>query len=68
MDDVPMPGAEAEITAPPALRVQQEQGCLSVFFAGDWTQTGLPATIESAVASGHACAELALMRLGLAAS
>ncbi|MBI4422579.1 MAG: FAD-dependent oxidoreductase [Elusimicrobia bacterium] len=25
-------------------------------FAGDWTQTGLPATIESAVASGHACA------------
>lgn len=27
-------------------------------FAGDWTQTRLPATIESAVASGHACAAL----------
>lgn len=29
------------------------------FFAGDWTRTGLPATIESAVQSGHACAALA---------
>lgn len=28
------------------------------FLAGDWTQTGLPATIESACASGHACAAL----------
>ncbi|MEO6725971.1 MAG: hydroxysqualene dehydroxylase HpnE [Blastocatellia bacterium] len=26
------------------------------FLAGDWTDTGLPATIESAVQSGHACA------------
>jgi squalene-associated FAD-dependent desaturase len=26
------------------------------FLAGDWIQTGLPATIESAVASGHAAA------------
>ena len=31
-----MTGADAEITAPPSLRVQQEQGCLSVFFDGDW--------------------------------
>lgn len=27
------------------------------FLAGDWTDTGLPATIESAVQSGFACAE-----------
>lgn len=30
------------------------------FLAGDWTRTGLPATIESAVTSGHRCAELIL--------
>lgn len=29
------------------------------FLAGDWTDTGLPATIESAVQSGHECARLA---------
>ena len=28
--------------------------------AGDWTRTGLPATIESACVSGHACAELVM--------
>jgi hypothetical protein len=28
--------------------------------AGDWTDTGLPATIESAVVSGHTAARLAL--------
>lgn len=32
--------------------------------AGDWTDTGLPATIESAVASGHAAAALVSARLG----
>jgi squalene-associated FAD-dependent desaturase len=32
------------------------------FLAGDWTDTGLPATIESAVRSGDRCAELALQR------
>jgi squalene-associated FAD-dependent desaturase len=31
--------------------------------AGDWIATGLPATIESAVASGHAAARAALARL-----
>ncbi|MEK6683614.1 MAG: hydroxysqualene dehydroxylase HpnE [Nitrospirota bacterium] len=30
------------------------------FLAGDWTRTGLPATIESAVTSGHRCAEAIL--------
>jgi zeta-carotene desaturase len=29
-----------------------------LLLAGDWTATGLPATIEGAVASGHACAGL----------
>jgi hydroxysqualene dehydroxylase len=29
------------------------------FLAGDWTDTGLPATIESAVRSGHAAADAA---------
>ena len=31
-----------------------------LFLAGDWTDTGLPATIESAVLSGHAAAAEAL--------
>jgi uncharacterized protein with NAD-binding domain and iron-sulfur cluster len=31
--------------------------------AGDWTDTGLPATIESAVASGHRAAEIVTARL-----
>jgi hydroxysqualene dehydroxylase len=28
------------------------------FLAGDWIDTGLPATIESAVVSGHRAADL----------
>jgi len=31
----------------------------NLFLAGDWTDTGLPATIEGAVRSGHRCADLA---------
>jgi squalene-associated FAD-dependent desaturase len=34
------------------------------FLAGDWIQTGLPATIESAVASGHAAAAAIAARIG----
>jgi squalene-associated FAD-dependent desaturase len=34
-----------------------------LILAGDWTDTGLPATIESAVASGHAAARAALALL-----
>lgn len=30
----------------------------NLWVAGDWTRTGLPATIESACVSGHRCAEL----------
>lgn len=33
------------------------------YLAGDWTATGLPATIEGAVASGHAAAGLAVSGL-----
>jgi monoamine oxidase len=31
-----------------------------LWLAGDWTDTGLPATIEGAVLSGHRAAALAL--------
>jgi uncharacterized protein with NAD-binding domain and iron-sulfur cluster len=31
-----------------------------LFLAGDWTDTGLPGTIEGAVRSGHAAAEAAM--------
>ncbi|HXC53927.1 MAG TPA: hydroxysqualene dehydroxylase HpnE [Rhizomicrobium sp.] len=34
----------------------------NLLLAGDWTDTGLPATIEGAVRSGHAAARLALAR------
>jgi hypothetical protein len=32
-----------------------------LFLAGDWIDTGLPATIESAVRSGHRAADAALV-------
>ena len=32
----------------------------NLFLAGDWTDTGLPSTIEGAVRSGRLAAELAL--------
>jgi uncharacterized protein with NAD-binding domain and iron-sulfur cluster len=32
----------------------------NLFLAGDWVRTGLPATIEGAVVSGHRAAALAL--------
>ncbi|HUO93834.1 MAG TPA: hydroxysqualene dehydroxylase HpnE [Rhizomicrobium sp.] len=34
----------------------------NVFLAGDWTDTGLPATIEGAIRSGHKAAELAFAK------
>ena len=37
----------------------------NLLLAGDWTQTGLPATIEGAVRSGHKAAALALSRLSV---
>ncbi|MBI3610999.1 MAG: FAD-dependent oxidoreductase [Nitrospirae bacterium] len=41
-------------------RPTQETPYENFFLAGDWTRTGLPATIEGAVTSGHGCAELVL--------
>jgi hypothetical protein len=38
---------------------------MNLFLAGDWTDTGLPATIEGAVRSGHRAARFALQRLSL---
>ena len=35
----------------------------NLFLAGDWTATGLPATIESAIRSGHRAADLAAKRM-----
>lgn len=40
------------------LRPSQKTDFENFFLAGDWTDTGLPATIESAVFSGHECAKL----------
>jgi len=37
----------------------------NLFLAGDWTQTGLPATIEGALRSGETVAALALKHLSL---
>lgn len=45
----PVPGDEAK-------RPEPGSGMPGFSFAGDWTRTGLPATIESACASGHAVA------------
>jgi hypothetical protein len=41
-----------------ALRPQPTTRWRNLLLAGDWTNTGLPATIESAVRSGHRAAEL----------
>jgi hypothetical protein len=37
-------------------------GVRGLFLAGDWIETGLPATIESAVRSGHQAAEAVIAR------
>ncbi len=39
-------------------RLPQKTPISNLFLAGDWTDTGLPATIEGAVLSGYRCAEL----------
>jgi protoporphyrinogen oxidase len=39
-------------------RPSQKTPIKNLFLAGDWTDTGLPATIEGAVKSGYRCAEL----------
>jgi 15-cis-phytoene desaturase len=49
----PLPGSESERPAP------------SAFLAGDWTRTGLPCSMESAVRSGLMAAEAVLGTTGL---
>jgi squalene-associated FAD-dependent desaturase len=44
-------------------RAKAETRWSNLFLAGDWTDTGLPATIEGAVRSGNRAAELALRPL-----
>jgi hypothetical protein len=44
-------------------RAKAETYWSNLFLAGDWTDTGLPATIEGAVRSGNRAAELALLAL-----
>jgi squalene-associated FAD-dependent desaturase len=44
-------------------RPKAETRWSNLFLAGDWTDTGLPATIEGAVRSGNRAAELALRPL-----
>jgi uncharacterized protein with NAD-binding domain and iron-sulfur cluster len=51
------PTPEAE-----ALRPEARTAVDGLFLAGDWTATGLPATIEGAVQSGHRAAALAAGR------
>ena len=41
-------------------RPRTETAIPGFFLAGDWIDTGLPATIESAVVSGHRAADAAL--------
>jgi squalene-associated FAD-dependent desaturase len=41
-------------------RPETETGIPGLYLAGDWIETGLPATIESAVRSGHRAADLVI--------
>ena len=47
-----------------ALRPPVETGYANLLLAGDWTDTGIPATIEGAIRSGFAAADAALAGLG----
>jgi squalene-associated FAD-dependent desaturase len=51
----------AATPAQDALRPGAETRWSNLFLAGDWTQTGLPSTIEGAIRSGLAAARLALV-------
>lgn len=53
----PRPGAEG-------FRPPQSTAVENLALAGDWTATGWPATMESAVRSGYRAAESVLQRLG----
>jgi hydroxysqualene dehydroxylase len=55
----------AATPAQDAMRPISETGWRNFILAGDWTDTGLPATIEGAVRSGETAAVLALKQLSL---
>jgi hypothetical protein len=55
----------AATPAQEAMRPIAKTGWRNFFLAGDWTDTGLPATIEGAVRSGEKAAALALRQLSL---
>jgi squalene-associated FAD-dependent desaturase len=55
----------AATPAQDARRPAAKTGWPNLFLAGDWTQTGLPATIEGAIQSGETAAALALKHLSL---
>ncbi len=48
------------------LRPSQQTACPQIVLAGDWTQTGWPATMEGAVRSGYLAAEAILTQRGIA--
>jgi squalene-associated FAD-dependent desaturase len=56
----------AQTPAAEALRPPPETRWANLLLAGDWTATGLPATIEGALRSGRRAAEIAAARLGSA--
>jgi hypothetical protein len=55
----------AATPAQDARRPPAKTGWPNLFLAGDWVQTGLPATIEGALRSGETAAALALKHLSL---
>ena len=57
----PLPGIRA-------LRLSQQTPLSNLFLAGDWTDTGWPATMESAVRSGRLAARAAVRAAGREAS
>jgi len=50
-----------------SLRPHAETAWRNLFLAGDWTATGLPATLEGAIRSGNRAADLAQTRVRAAA-
>jgi squalene-associated FAD-dependent desaturase len=54
------PRASFSLTPGQPRRPSTETGVRRLLLAGDWIDTGLPATIESAVRSGHRAADLAI--------
>lgn len=50
------------------MRPKTATNCPNLLLAGDWTATGVPATIEGAVRSGFRAAKLTADRIGVSAS